>query len=135
MTRHEFPVAVKREAMARSNGQCEAVGERYGFPAGVRCQRRVYKGQVNYEHYPRGAHDPSPETIQIGNCTAICPQCNQFAANHTDKAVEAKIKRIRQKHGIDPVRRKHKPKPIRSPGFRKGAKQSWPSRKIPKRQA
>lgn len=137
MTRHEFPVAVKREALARSGGQCEAVGERYGFPAGVRCQRRVYKGHVNYEHWPRGAHDPHPDTVKIGNCTAICPTCNQFANNHSDTPREQKMKgvaydealhraRMDRKAGLDTPdpekpkgRRGKKGKPIQSPGFRK----------------
>ena len=34
------------------------------------------------------------------------PTFNQFAANHTDKRVEAKIKRIRRSHGLDPDKRK-----------------------------
>lgn len=126
--RHEFPVAVKRAALARSAGQCEAVGIRYGYAHGERCQRSVAKGSVNYEHYPRGAHDPSPETTTLANCTAICPACNTYANNKHDTPTEAKIKRIRRKHGLDPDTRKHKPKPIRSAPFRTGGKTQWPKR-------
>lgn len=135
--RHEFPVAVKREALDRSGGQCEAVGLRYNFPIGVRCQRLVHKGRVHYEHYPRGAHDPDPETVEIGNCTAVCPECNLWAANHIDKQIEQKIKnlsyddalhaaRMKRKAGAnvpDPVKprgRQSKPQPpMKSRGFDK----------------
>lgn len=146
MTRHEFPTAVKRAALERSGGQCEAVGERYGLPAGIRCLSRVYQGHVNYEHYPRGAHDPHPETRQIGNCTAICPHCNQYANNKHDTPREQKIKNVSYDHALhrarmdrkagldvpDPVkprgRQAKKGPPIRSAGFRKGPKQKIPSR-------
>lgn len=133
--RHEFPVAVKRAALERSGGQCEAIGERYGLPPGVRCQRRVHPGHVQYDHYPRPAHDPDPETRSIGNCLATCPECNQTANHKVDTPREAKMKRVQrreaehvatmaEKVGLDaerpPPRRKHKPKPIRSRGFDKG---------------
>lgn len=135
--RHEFPAAVKREALQRSGGQCEAVGERYGLPRGVRCQRRVAMGAVQFDHYPRGAHDPHPETRTLGNCTTCCPACNQFAANHTDKQVEQKVKnlsydaqlhaaRMARKVGQDVPdppkprgRQGKKGPPINSPGFRR----------------
>ena len=53
LVRQEFPAAVKRAALERSGGQCEAVGERYNLPAGVRCQNRVGVGMVQYDHYPQ----------------------------------------------------------------------------------
>lgn len=37
-----------------------------------------------------------------------------------DKKLIAKSNRIRKKHGVDPVTKKTKPKPIRSAGFQKG---------------
>ena len=148
--RHEFPVSVKRAALERSGGQCEATGPRYGLPAGVRCQRRVFKGRVQFDHYPRGAHDPHPDTRTLGNCHATCPECNQHAANHTDKQVEQKIKnlsydeaahraKMARKAGLDvpdPVRprgRQGKSRPIRSAPFRHGPKQRIPSRPFQKR--
>lgn len=150
MTRHEFPVSVKRAALERSGGQCEATGPRYGLPAGVRCQRRVFKGRVQFDHYPRGAHDPHPDTRTLGNCHATCPECNQHAANHTDKQVEQKIKnlsydeaahraKMARKAGLDvpdpprPRGRQGKKQPIRGGGFRPGQKQRIPSRPFPKR--
>lgn len=135
MTRHEFTPAVKRDALQRSGGQCEAVGERYGLPHGVRCQRRIAKGAVQFDHYPRGAHDPHPETRLLGNCTACCPECNQYAANHTDKQREQSIKNVsydealhrakmERKRGVDVAdpppprgRQAKKGPPIKSGGF------------------
>lgn len=141
--RHEFPVAVKRAALARSKGRCEAVGVRYGHKPGERCRRRVSDRRVNYEHYPRGAHDPHPDTRSLGNCWAICPECNQYAANHTDKQVEQKIKnvsydealhraRMERKAGLDtpdppkPRGRQGKSRPITG-------RREIPSRPFPKR--
>lgn len=100
MTRQEFPRSVKKAAMERSGGRCEAVGVRYGYPAGERCQRPVAPGAVNYEHYPRGAHDPHPDTRTLGNCTAICPQCNQFANNKHDTQREQSIKNVSFDHAL-----------------------------------
>lgn len=150
MTRQEFAPSVKRAALERSGGQCEATGERYGLPPGVRCQRPVGPGSVNFEHYPRGAHDPAPETRMLVNCTAICPQCNQYANNKHDTPREAKMKDVKYKHdlhvarasrkaGLDvpdpkrPRERKERPK-MKSPAFRKdGPKQKIPSKKFSKR--
>lgn len=51
-----------------------------------------------------------------------------------DRKLIAKSNRIRKKHGLDPITRKHKPKPIRSPGFTKGGpKQKIPSRPFQRR--
>lgn len=152
MTRHEFPAAVKREALERSGGQCEAIGKRYGLPAGVRCQRAVYKGRVQFEHYPRGAHDPHPDTRSLGNCWATCPECNQWAANHTDKQVEQKVKNLGYDHALHQAKMARKagldvadpPKPrgrqaksgppIRSRGFTQtGPKQKISHRPFPRR--
>lgn len=148
--RHEFPVAVKRAAFERAGGQCEAVGLRYGFPPGVRCQRPVLPKRVNYEHYPRGAHDPDPETRTLANCTAICPECNQHANNRHDTPREQKIKNIShdeavhrakmaRKAGHDvadpapPRGRQGKKRPLRSAPFRRGQKIKIPTRPFPKR--
>lgn len=128
MTRYEFTAAAKREADARANGRCEATGPRYGLPVGVRCNADLSMTGRQRDHYPRGAHDPHPDTRTAGNCVVCCPAHNQYAANHTDKAVEAKIKRVQRKHGRRPDARKPRPK-IKSLGFRKGGqKQKMQSR-------
>jgi hypothetical protein len=120
--RHEFPRSVKDAARARSGGRCEAIGPRYGHLAGERCTAVLGQTGIQYDHWPRGAHDPHPDTRTLGNCTACCPACNQYAANHTDKAVEAKIKRVQILHGLREPKRKP-PKPIPSRGFRKSEPQ------------
>ncbi len=125
--RHEFPASVKNAAMERSQGRCEAIGRRYGYEAGERCQRPVQPGKVNYEHYPRGAHDPSPETRTLANCTAICPQCNAYAAQRYDTPFEAKLKRSLRKRGLGDKPPKVKAK-IPAP-----AKAVWPKRKMESR--
>lgn len=145
--RHEFPISVKRAALARSGGICEATGERYGLPAGVRCQRAIATGAVQFDHWPRGAHDPHPDTRGLDNCVATCPACNQHAANHGDKQREQKIKgvsydealhraRMQRKAGVDvddpppPRGRQKKSRPIPRPkNYR------WASRPMSKRQS
>lgn len=97
--RYEFTQKTKDAALERSGGRCEAHGDRYGLPPGVRCQRAIFKGRVNFDHWPRGAHDPSPETRSLGNCVATCPECNQYANNKHDTPREAKMKRV--KHDRD----------------------------------
>lgn len=151
LVRHEFPASIKRAALARSGGQCEAAGERYGLPPGVRCQRTIAPGAVQFDHFPRGAHDPHPDTRGLDNCVATCPACNQHAANHIDKQREQKIKntsydealhraRMERKAGLDvpdpkPPRGRQAKKgpPIKSRGFTKG-RRPIPSRPFPARQ-
>lgn len=117
--RHEFRAAAIREADARANGRCEATGPRYGLPEGVRCNADLTVTGRQRDHYPRGAHDPHPDTRTAGNCVVCCPRCNQYAANHTDKQREWKIKDVRRKHGLDPDERKKAP-PIKSRSFAQG---------------
>ena len=129
MTRHNFTAAAKREAEARAGGRCEATGIRYGLEPGVRCNADLSKTGIERDHYPRGAHDPHPETKTAANCVVCCPACNQYAANHIDKRVEAKMKRIQVKHNPDPSTRKVKPKIPRpaNGGWSKG-KTIWAKR-------
>src|SRR5690349_3120708 len=97
--RHEFTAAAIREADARANGRCEATGERYGLPPGVRCNADLAVTGRQRDHYPRGAHDPHPETRTAANCVVCCPRCNQYANNKHDTPREAKMKRIGAKRG------------------------------------
>lgn len=151
--RHEFPSSVKRAALERSEGRCEAIGVRYGYSVGQRCERPVGPGAVNYEHYPRGAHDPHPDTRTLANCTAICPKCNKFANNKHDTPREQKTKDVHYDHALHQARMARKvgidvpdpPKlrgrqgkkgpPIRTRGFAKGVKQKIPHRPFPKRKS
>lgn len=116
MTRHNFSKAVKKAAYERSGGVCEAIGPRWGHAPGVRCTADLSKVAVEYDHWPLGAHAEGSNTLE--NCNATCKACNQYAANHFDKAVEAKIKRVRRAHGLDPDKRKPR-RAIPSRGFNK----------------
>jgi 5-methylcytosine-specific restriction protein A len=127
--RHEFTAAAIREADERAQGRCEATGQRYGLEPGERCNADLSATGRQRDHFPRGAHDPHPETRTAANCVVCCPRCNQYAANHTDKAVEAKIKRVRRKHGLEPDTRKPRRKIPRPKNFK------WAKRPMSKRQA
>lgn len=121
--RHEFTAAAKREADARANDRCEATGERYGLPSGVRCNADLTKTGRQRDHYPRGAHDPDPETRTARNCVVCCPACNQYANNKHDTPREAKMKRLDAKRGrlsLDIGRPEKKPGKIKSRGFKQG---------------
>lgn len=124
MTRHEFSDTIKKAARERSGGVCEAAGTRYGYASGQRCTAILSQTKVEFDHWPLGAHADGSNTLE--NCVCACRRCNQYAANHTDKAVEAKIKKVRKKHGLDPIRRKP-PKPIAARPFPKS------TRKLPSR--
>lgn len=127
--RHEFTPSIRRAAEARANGRCEATGQRYGLPSGVRCNADLAVTGVQHDHYPLGAHHPDSATLE--NDVVCCPKCNQYAANHTDKKVEAKIKRVRRKHGLDEDRRKPRPKMRSRSQWPKG--QKLQSKPFPKR--
>lgn len=117
MTRHNFSPAVKKAALERAGWRCEAIGPRYGLPPGERCNADLRVTGVEHDHYPLGAHAEGSNTLE--NDVACCPAHNQYAANHTDKSVEAKIKRVQRKHGRRPDTRKPRPK-IKSLGFPPG---------------
>lgn len=139
--RREFLASVKREAMARSGGACEAIGPRYGLAPGQRCGKPIGKGAVQFDHYPRPAHDPHEDTTTIGNCVACCPACNQYANHHEDTPREAKMKRVSRREALHDARMARKaghdvpdPIPHRKPrpamkgrGFAPG-KRTLPSR-------
>lgn len=115
--RHEFTTTTKRTALARSEGRCEAVGRRYGLLPGMRCRASISHWRVQYDHYPRGAHDPHPETRSIGNCVACCPACNQWANHHEDTPREAKMKRVQANVGR---RAMQLDRPAKTPGSIRG---------------
>lgn len=130
--RHEFTAAAKREADARAGGRCEATGLRYGLAQGQRCGADLAVTGQQRDHYPRGAHDPHPETRTAANCVVCCPRCNQYANNKIDTPREAKMKRIAKKPArlpLDVDRPVKKPGKIKSPGFRQGG----PKQKIQSR--
>jgi hypothetical protein len=112
VSRAEFKKPVKRLALKRSGGLCEAVGELYGLPAGQRCNAPLAYG-VEFDHVilEANSHDNSLE-----NCAATCKRCNQWKANKHDTPMAAKTVRQQDKLGLGIRKRSSFPKP--PPGSR-----------------
>ncbi len=97
--RQEFPKPVKREALRRSGGLCEATGELYGLPDGVRCNLPLSFG-IHFDHINPDSNGGEPT---LENCLATCPKCNLYKADKFDKPRAAKGLRQQDKHnGIKP---------------------------------
>ena len=100
MARYEFSRPVKRDALRRSFGLCEATGEVYGLKHGERCNAPLSHG-VEFDHYPAPATDKGSDTLD--NCVACCPTCHRWKTSHYDVPMQAKGKRVADKHrGIRP---------------------------------
>jgi len=98
--RYEFSKAIKREALKRSGRRCEAVGAIYGLKSGERCNAPLDQG-VEFDHYPAPATDPGSDTLE--NCVACCPTCHRRKTGAYDVPMQAKGKRVSDKHlGIKP---------------------------------
>lgn len=108
--RKEFTKPIRREALKRSGGLCEAVGELYGLADGVRCNANLGYG-VNFDHING---DSNGGEATFSNCAAVCPKCNQFKNNKFDTPRAAKGLRQQDK-ALGIVRPKGK---IKSRGFR-----------------
>lgn len=94
MSRAEFTKATKREALRRSGGRCEGIGEWYGLNAGVRCQMPLNRG-VQFDHVilDANSHDNSLE-----NCAAVCLRCHRHKTTKRDTPLAAKTLRQQDKH-------------------------------------
>ena len=120
--RYEFSRQTKRDALRRSGGLCEASGEVYGLAAGQRCNFSLAQG-VEFDHYPAPATDPGSDTLD--NCVACCPTCHAFKSRTYDTPMQAKSKRVSDRHlGIRPA-----PK-MRGAGFPKRPPQKSATRPI-----
>lgn len=93
--RHEFKKPTKRDALKRSNGKCEAIGEVYGLAPGQRCNAPLSRG-VQFDHWPLPATDFGSDTLD--NCVAVCIQCHSYKTRTYDTPMQAKGKRVRDKH-------------------------------------
>jgi len=122
MARSEFGKPVKREALKRSGGLCEAVGAVYGLEPGNRCNAPLSHG-VEFDHYPVRAADGGEATLE--NCAAVCPTCHRHKTSKFDTPMAAKGKRVSDRHlGIRP------PSKWQSAGFRKAPPQRSATRDI-----
>lgn len=93
--RYEFSKQIKREALRRSGMMCEAVGAVYGLAPGQRCNAPLGHG-VQFDHYPAPAMDRGSDTLD--NCAAVCPSCHKFKTRTYDTPMQAKGKRVRDRH-------------------------------------
>lgn len=124
MARLEFSKQTKREALKRSGHVCEAGGERYGLPSGVRCQSDLAYG-VEYDH---AVPDALKQDNSLDNCLAVCVKCHRFKTKNDVKQI-AKSNRQRDKNnGI-----RSSKNPIKSVGFSKAPPQKSASRPLTKR--
>lgn len=115
MSRSEFSKQVRRDALARSGGLCEGVGELYGVAFGTRCNAPLSYG-VEFDHWPIAATEP--DCTGLDNCVAVCPTCHKHKTRTYDIPAQAKSKRVRDKHqGI------RKAPSLQSRGFAKAAGQ------------
>ena len=100
MPRHNFSPKVKREARERSGGRCEAVGAVYGLEPGKRCNAPLQGKRVEIDHYPIPATDEGSDVLE--NAVTCCVDCHAFKTATYDIPMQAKGKRISDRHqGID----------------------------------
>ena len=95
------------------------------------CGKEIANDEWDDEHIiAKELMAPGSDWNAMSNRAPIHRTCHKIKTAQDIKAI-AKSNRIRRRFGIDPDKRKHKPKPIRSPGFRKGIKQKIPNRPWP----
>lgn len=122
--RYEFSKQTKREALHRSGKLCEAIGPVYGLPPGQRGNAPL-DGGVEFDHYPAPATDKGSDTLE--NCVAACKTCHRFKTSSYDVPMQAKGKRVSDKHlGI------RRPSQFKSAGFARREPQRSATRKIEK---
>lgn len=93
MARREFTKEIKRAALRRSLGKCEAVGEMYGFKPGQRCNAPLSMG-VQYDHIIADSIGGEPT---LDNCAAVCVSCHGYKTRTVDTPRAAKTKRMSDK--------------------------------------
>ena len=107
--RREFTKATKREALKRSGGRCEAVGEWYDLKKGERCWGFLSYG-VQFDHIDL---DANSKDNSLANCAAICPRCHRYKTAKIDIPKAAKTVRQQDKaNGITRPRKKIQSRPF-----------------------
>jgi len=115
MKRYEFPKTVKRAAVARAKGRCEASGPTYGLPPGFRCNADLGRG-FEIDHYPVQATEKGSDVLE--NAVVCCPLCHGFKTRSFDIPVQAKIKRVSDKHlGITRPKHTWAKRPMNAPPY------------------
>jgi hypothetical protein len=107
--RREFTKNTKRQALKRSGGLCEAVGQWYGLGKGKRCNLPLSHG-LHFDHVNL---DANSKDNGLSNCAAVCTKCHAHKTRKHDIPLAAKT-----------VRQQDKASGI------KGRQHKWPSRKF-----
>jgi hypothetical protein len=89
-----FSKPIKRAVLERSGGRCEATGDLYGLPNGLRCESNLGYG-VEFDHIDLWANSRNSD---LDNCLAVCPRCHRFKTSKHDTPKAAKTVRQRDKH-------------------------------------
>lgn len=89
-----FSKPIKRAALERSGGKCEAKGDLYGLPAQITCGASLAYG-VEFDHAILWANS---RDSGLGNCVAVCPSCHRYKTAKHDTPLAAKTVRQRDKH-------------------------------------
>ena len=89
-----FSKPTKRAALERSGKRCEAEGDLYGLPQGVRCSADLAYG-VEFDHAILWANS---RDSSLDNCLAVCPRCHKHKSTKHDTPLAAKTVRQRDKH-------------------------------------
>lgn len=89
IARANFSKPVKRAALARSGGLCEASGAFYGLDEGKRCNAPLSAG-VEFDHL---ILDANSKDNSLENCRAVCPACHRVKTRMIDIPTAAKTVR------------------------------------------
>jgi hypothetical protein len=89
-----FSKPIKRAALERSGGKCEARGELYGLPVQITCGASLAYG-VEFDHFILWANS---RDSSFDNCLAVCPSCHRYKTANHDTPKAAKTVRQRDKH-------------------------------------
>ncbi len=92
--RKEFPKPVKREALHRAQGKCEAKGIWYGLEEGKVCGGSI-SGGFHFDHIVADSIGGNPT---LDNCAVVCLVCHGKKTAQRDTPLAAKLKRISDKH-------------------------------------
>jgi len=93
MARCEFTKPVRRDALKRAGGRCEASGSIFGLEPGQRCSVSLANG-VRFEHLNP---DANSKDNSLENCAAVCLSCWRYKTDHFDKPLVAKTLRQQDK--------------------------------------
>jgi 5-methylcytosine-specific restriction endonuclease McrA len=112
VSRAEFSKPVKREALKRSGGLCEASGPMYGIRLFAVCGNQLSYG-VEFDHI---VLDANSKDNSLENCAAVCVKCHRWKTTKHDTPMAAKTVRQQDKLGLGIRKRSSFPKP--PPGVR-----------------